>query len=98
MPLGCAVQRMPRSIVLRVIFFVEWRLMAQWLRPTKRVFSTEAMWADEPLSIGGRFTSTILVQGLILNFREQEHFTNVPACARSWLRHCCERAMRLEMS
>ena len=32
---GCAVQRMLRSIVSRVNFFVEWLLMAQWLRPTK---------------------------------------------------------------
>ena len=37
MPLDCAVRRMPRSIVLRVIIFVEWLLMARWLRPTKRV-------------------------------------------------------------
>src|SRR5688572_22686388 len=98
MPLVCAVQRTPRSIGWKVNFFVELLLLAQWLRLTMLVYSTEAMWAGEPLSIGKRFTSTILVQGLILNFREQEHFTNVPACARSWLRHCCEKAMRLEMS
>ena len=31
---GCALLRMPRSVGSRVIVFVEWLLMAQWLRPT----------------------------------------------------------------
>ena len=42
--------------------------MARWLRPTKRVFSTEAMWAGEPLSIGRRFTSTISSAGFDTEF------------------------------
>jgi hypothetical protein len=43
-----AVQRMPRSVGSMVIIFVEWPLMAQWLRPTKWACSTEAMWEGEP--------------------------------------------------
>jgi GAF domain-containing protein len=66
--------------------------------PTTLMYLTEAMWAGEPLSIGRRFTSTILLLGLILNFREPGHFTNSLAYARSLRRHCCERAMRLETS